>query len=78
LMLIILFSGELGVLQVPGYGSTIGEKLSHLVLPILTVALSLSTLLTRSLRAARIEQLKSDGATAARARGMPEEDAFGH
>ncbi|MBB2683993.1 ABC transporter permease [Rhizobium sp. H4] len=72
LMLIILFSVELGVLPVSGYGATIGDKLSHLVLPSLTVALSLSTVLTRSLRAAMIEALKSDVATAARARGMPE------
>lgn len=76
LMLIILFSVELGVLPVSGYGATIGEKLSHLVLPSLTVALSLSTVLTRSLRAAMIEQLKSDVATAARARGMAEGIVF--
>ncbi|EJC71974.1 ABC-type dipeptide/oligopeptide/nickel transport system, permease component [Rhizobium leguminosarum bv. trifolii WSM2012] len=76
LMLIILFSVELGVLPVSGYGATLGEKLSHLVLPSLTVALSLSTVLTRSLRAAMIEQLKSDVATAARARGMPEGIVF--
>ncbi|MBX4957545.1 ABC transporter permease [Rhizobium lentis] len=76
LMLIILFSVELGVLPVSGYGATIGEKLSHLVLPSLTVALSLSTVLTRSLRAAMIEALKSDVATAARARGMPESIVF--
>lgn len=76
LMLIILFSVELGVLPVSGYGATIGEKLSHLVLPSLTIALSLSTVLTRSLRAAMIEQLKSDVATAARARGMPEAIVF--
>ncbi|MCA2411992.1 ABC transporter permease (plasmid) [Rhizobium leguminosarum bv. viciae 248] len=76
LMLIILFSVELGVLPVSGYGATIGEKLSHLMLPSLTVALSLSTVLTRSLRAAMIEQLKSDVATAARARGMPEGIVF--
>lgn len=76
LMLIIFFSVELGVLPVSGYGNTIGEKLAHLVLPSLTVALSLSTVLTRSLRAAMIEALKSDVATAARARGMPESIVF--
>ncbi|ULR42275.1 ABC transporter permease [Rhizobium sp. K102] len=76
LMLIILFSVELGMLPVSGYGATIGDKLSHLVLPSLTVALSLSTVLTRSLRAAMIEALKSDIATAARARGMPEGIVF--
>jgi peptide/nickel transport system permease protein len=76
LMLIILFSVDFGLLPVSGYGSTIGEKLGHLVLPSLTIALSLSTVLTRSLRAAMIESLKSDVATAARARGMPEGIVF--
>jgi peptide/nickel transport system permease protein len=75
-MLIILFSVELGVLPVSGYGTTLGDKLSHLILPALTVALSLSTVLTRSLRSAMIESLKSDVATAARARGMPESIVF--
>lgn len=76
LMLIILFSVELGILPVSGYGTTLGDKLSHLILPSLTVALSLSTVLTRSLRSAMIESLKSDVATAARARGMPESIVF--
>lgn len=76
LMLIILFSVELGILPVSGYGTTLGDKLSHLILPALTVALSLSTVLTRSLRSAMIESLKSDVATAARARGMPESIVF--
>jgi peptide/nickel transport system permease protein len=52
------------------------DKLSHLILPSLTIALSLSAVLTRSLRAAMIEELKSDVATAARARGMPESIVF--
>ncbi len=51
LMLIILFSVKLDLLPVSGYGTTIADKLSHLVLPCLTIALSLSTVLTRSLRA---------------------------
>ncbi|AYG69364.1 MULTISPECIES: ABC transporter permease [unclassified Rhizobium] len=76
LMLIIVFSVKLGVLPVSGYGSTIVDKVAHLILPSLTVALSLSTVLTRSLRAAMIESLKSDVATAARARGMPEGIVF--
>ncbi|WLS05356.1 ABC transporter permease [Shinella oryzae] len=76
LMLIILFSVKLDLLPVSGYGATFGEKLAHLILPSLTVALSLSTVLIRSLRAAMIETLKSDVATAARARGMPEKIVF--
>jgi peptide/nickel transport system permease protein len=76
LMLIILFSVNLGLLPVSGYGETLGDKIAHLVLPSLTIALSLSTVLTRSLRAAMVEGLRSDVATAARARGMPESVVF--
>lgn len=76
LMLIILFSVNLGLLPVSGYGETLGEKAAHLALPSLTIALSLSTVLTRSLRAAMVEGLRSDVAVAARARGMPERVVF--
>ena len=76
LMLIILFSVRLGIFPVSGYGETLGDKLAHLALPALTVALSLSAVLTRSLRAAMIQALGSDVATAARARGMPEGIVF--
>ncbi|TIL30369.1 MAG: ABC transporter permease, partial [Mesorhizobium sp.] len=76
LMLIILFSVTLGMFPVSGYGETLEEKIAHLVLPSVTIALSLSTVLTRSLRAAMVEGLRSDVATAARARGMPERVVF--
>lgn len=76
LMLIIVFSVKLGLFPVSGYGDSFGDKLAHLVLPSLTIALSLSTVLARSLRAAMVEALKSDVATAARARGMPESIVF--
>lgn len=76
LMLIILFSVRLGVFPVSGYGETLGEKAAHLALPSLTVALSLSAVLTRSLRAAMVQGLASDVATAARARGLPEGMVF--
>lgn len=76
LMLILLFSVSIPLLPVSGYGNTVQEKLVHLVLPSLTIALSLSTVLMRSLRAAMIEWMKSDVATAARARGMPESIVF--
>ncbi len=76
LMLIILFSVNLGLLPVSGYGETLGEKVAHLALPSLTIALSLSPVLPRSLWAAMVEGLRSDVATAARARGMPEHVVF--
>lgn len=76
LMLIILFSVWLDILPVSGYGETLGGKLAHLVLPSLTVALSLAALVTRNLRASLVQALASDVATAARARGMPESVVF--
>lgn len=75
-MLILFFSVRLGWLPVSGYGETFGQKLQHLILPGLTIALSLSAVLTRSLRAGMIAGLSSDVATAARARGMPESVVF--
>jgi len=76
LMLIIFFSVKLDLFPVSGYGNTLPEKLWHLALPSLTVALSLSAVITRSLRAAMVHSLRSDVATAARARGMPESIVF--
>jgi peptide/nickel transport system permease protein len=76
LMLIIFLSVKMDIFPVSGYGSTFADKAAHLVLPSLTIALSLSAVLTRSLRAAMIVELQSDLATAARARGMPESIVF--
>jgi peptide/nickel transport system permease protein len=76
LVLIFVFGVWLGVLPISGYGETLEAKLAHLVLPGLTVALPLATLITRSLRASLVELLASDVATAARARGMPESVVF--
>ncbi|MHB0953187.1 MAG: ABC transporter permease [Allorhizobium sp.] len=76
LMLIIFFAVQLDLFPVSGYGNSLAEKLWHLVLPSLTIALSLSAVITRSLRAAMIQGLRSDVATAARARGMPESIVF--
>lgn len=76
LMLMIVFSVNLDWLPVSGYGRSFGDKVVHMILPCLTVALSLSAILTRSLRASLIAQINSDQATAARARGLPEGAVF--
>ncbi len=79
LMLILLFSVKLGLFPVTGYGTVWLEKLHHMVLPCLTIALALSAVLTRNLRASILAELNSDQATAARARGLPERAVFwGH
>jgi peptide/nickel transport system permease protein len=75
-MLIILFAVKLDWLPVSGYGQNLQDKFLHLLLPGLTIALSLSAVITRSLRAGMIAGLQSDVATAARARGMPENHVF--
>ena len=76
IMLIILFSVTLGLFPVAGYGEDALDKLHHMVLPCLTVALALSAVLTRNLRASMIAELASDHATAARAKGLPESWVF--
>jgi len=76
IMLILVFSIALDLLPVAGYGKTVGEKLAHLALPCLTIALSLSAVLTRSLRWSLLAELASDHAVAARARGLPESRVF--
>nr|WP_321457967.1 ABC transporter permease [uncultured Cohaesibacter sp.] len=75
-MLIIFFSIYLDWLPVSGYGKTYADKLTHLILPALTIALSLSSVITRSLRSAMIAGLSSDIATSARARGVSENQVF--
>lgn len=76
IMLIILFSVRLDLFPVSGYGQSVLDKLHHMVLPCITIALSLSAVLTRSLRASLIAEMQSDVAMAARARGLPETIVF--
>ncbi|QOL13974.1 ABC transporter permease [Dickeya dianthicola] len=76
IMLILLFSLRLGWFPVSGYGSHWADRLHHLFLPCLTVALALSAVLTRNLRVSLLAELKSDYVAAARARGQPERRIF--
>jgi peptide/nickel transport system permease protein len=76
IMLIIILSVKGEYFPVSGYGNSIAERAHHMVLPCLTVALALSAVLTRNLRASMIAELASDHATAARARGLPEGMVF--
>lgn len=76
IMLILLFSLSLGWFPVSGYGDDWAERLHHLFLPCLTVALALSAVLTRNLRASLLMELQNDYVTAARARGQNESSIF--
>ena len=68
----IVFSVKLDLFPVSGYGDSLLDRLHHMILPCFTVALALSAVLTRNLRASMLAELSSDHATAARARGLPD------
>ncbi|HET6447581.1 MAG TPA: ABC transporter permease [Conexibacter sp.] len=72
LMLLLIVSVQLGLLPTSGYGQTTVEHVRSLTLPSLTIALALSPVLLRQLRASLIETLGMDYVEAARVRGLSE------
>ena len=78
LMLIILFAVQLGLFPVAGAGEGLGfwGRLNALTLPAVTIALALSAVLTRTLRASLVAELSSDYVTAARSRGATPGEVF--
>jgi peptide/nickel transport system permease protein len=73
IMLLLAFALHLGRLfPVGGYGSGFFGHLHSMFLPALTVALGISPLLIRSLRASLLQVLESDYVTTARSKGLPE------
>jgi peptide/nickel transport system permease protein len=68
-ILIIVFALRLHIFAVAGYGNGLTGHLQSLVLPGLTVAVSIAPMLVRSLRASMIEALNSDYVAFARAKG---------
>ena len=70
ILLLTLFAAQLHWFPVGGYGETFGDKLYHLFLPALTLALSLSAVLMRNLRNSIIEVLEADYVDFARAKGL--------
>ncbi|SHI43359.1 ABC transporter permease [Wenxinia saemankumensis] len=70
LVLLTVFGANLRWFPVGGYGDTFPEHLYHLFLPAVTLALSLSAILMRNLRAAIIEVLDADYVTFARSKGL--------
>jgi peptide/nickel transport system permease protein len=65
-LLVLLFSVQLGLLPVSGYGA--GRPL---VLPAITLGTGMAALLTRMIRATLLEELRKEYVTAAIARGLP-------
>ena len=73
IMLLLLFGLHLGRLfPVGGYGNGFIGHLHSMFLPALTVALGISPLLIRSLRASLLQVLESDYVTTARSKGLSE------
>lgn len=70
-ILILLLALDLRLFPVAGYGSDLPQHLKSLVLPGLTIALSISPILIRSLRQGMIAALSSDYVAFARAKGTP-------
>ena len=72
-ILILLFSIRLGWLPVSTAGSGGAlDFLAHLVLPAVTLGLSLAAILTRMVRSAMLEELNQDYIRTARAKGLTE------
>lgn len=69
-MLLIALAIKLRIFPSGGYGTTFADHMVSLVLPGLTIAVATAPVLVRSLRAALIEAMNSDFATAARSRGL--------
>jgi peptide/nickel transport system permease protein len=78
IMLMIVFSVRLGLFPVSGYGEGFLGHLHHLFLPALAIALALSAILTRNLRASLHAELDADHIAAARAKGLPARWIFVH
>ena len=74
-MLMILFSLKLGLFPVSGYGEASSEPAPSVPAGA-GLALALSAVLTRNLRASLIAELDSDHVAAARAKGLPESWIF--
>ena len=72
ILLIIFFSIELGLFPVSGFGTTPLDHLWHLFLPALTIALGITPVLVRTLRASILEALSSDYVKTARSKGLRE------
>ncbi len=70
LVLLTIFAGWLRWFPVGGYGDGWGERLYHLFLPALTLALSLAAVILRSLRTAILQVLHAEFVDFATAKGL--------
>jgi peptide/nickel transport system permease protein len=79
IMLLLAFGLHLGrAFPVGGYGTGPLGHLHSMFLPALTVALAITPILVRSLRASLLEVFESDYVTTARSKGLPERRVLVH
>ena len=71
LMLLIVFAADLRWFPVGGYGDTWPDRIYHLFLPALALALSFAAVIMRNLRSAILELLSAEFIDFARAKGLP-------
>ena len=70
ILLMLFFGIYLDWLPISGYGRTFLERLQHLFLPALTIALFLAPILIQSLRAAILDVMTAEYIEVARAKGL--------
>ncbi|MBJ3776758.1 ABC transporter permease [Acuticoccus mangrovi] len=81
IVLILVFASWFDLLPTMGYASLsdgIGPFLAHLVLPVVTLTLTLIAHVSRMTRSSMLEVLQSNYVRAARARGLPERRVLRH
>jgi peptide/nickel transport system permease protein len=70
-LLLYVFGVQLGWLPVSGAGAGVGERFSHLLLPVITLGLVGAAPILRITRVAMVDALERDDVVFARARGVP-------
>jgi peptide/nickel transport system permease protein len=76
ILMLKLFSVDLGWFPVSGFGSGFFGHLKHLFLPAVSIAIYLVPVLVRNLRAAILEEMNADYVVASRSKGLPEAYIF--
>lgn len=70
IILMLFFGIYLEWFPISGYGRNFGDRLQHLILPALTIALFLAPILIQSLRAAILDVMTSEYIEVAKAKGL--------
>jgi peptide/nickel transport system permease protein len=78
ILMLRLFSVDLGWFPVSGFGNGFTAHLHHLFLPAVSVSIYLVPVLVRNLRAALLEEMDADYVVASRSKGLPESYIFRH